>query len=66
MLSIRVPQSGIEFANLKMSMNPFCEIALEVRQSIPRFAKTDGMSPPLPSPTVLSHSLQGSVAGLRL
>ncbi len=28
---VAVMQSGVELANVKMSMNPFCEIALEVR-----------------------------------
>jgi electron transfer flavoprotein alpha/beta subunit len=29
-----LPQLGVETANVKMSMNPFDEIAVEVRQSM--------------------------------
>ena len=31
--SMRRLQSGIDVANVKMSMNPFCEIAVEVRHA---------------------------------
>lgn len=29
----RTAQSGVDLTNVKMSMNPFCEIALEVRRA---------------------------------